>query len=622
MNNLKMENNRYVETNIKKISKIFPNVVVETEKGLSIDFESLKNELSNDIIEGTKEKFQLNWPGKNKAKITTNKPTTATLRPCIDKSVNFNDSKNIYIEGDNLEVLKILQESYLNKIKCIYIDPPYNTGNDFIYNDTFKKRENEELLESGQIDEDGNKLIANNETNGRFHSDWLTMMYSRLKLARNLLKDDGAIFISIDDNELNNLRKICDEIFGENNFVAICPRKTRGSATTKSDAEIQKLNDYVLIYWKDKSVSAFKLKLVGEKEYPHEDERGKYYTVLLQDNGPHGTKTARPNLYYPIYQHSDGSLSLEKENDEDIEFLPSKHKNDDGTWMWSKPKFETDKKDLCIKNSKVYIKHYFNPNEDQNQYRRENNWIDGFLNTKGTLALNDVFDEKGIFDNPKPIELIKKFIDMTTSEDDIILDFFSGSGTTGQAVLELNKEDNSKRTFILIQIPEEIPKDRYSYSLGYRTICDIGEARLKKYIDKENIKDGFRIYKLDSSNMKDIYYKPSDLTQLNILDLASNIKEDRNPEDLLIQVMLDLGLTLDLKINSRLINNNKVYFVENNSLVACFDDKIEISILDDICKIKPMRVVFKDVSFKTDKEKINLQERIKKLSPDTDINIL
>ena len=420
MNKLDIESKNIVDENMKYIKEKFPNVVVESEKGYAIDFNALKQELSDVIVDETKEKYQLTWPGKKEAIVTANTPTTKTLRPVREKSVNFDTTENIYIEGDNLEALKILQESYLGKIKCIYIDPPYNTGNDFIYNDKFNKEINQELLDSGQIDEEGNKLVVNNQNNGRFHSDWISMMYSRIKLARNLLSDNGIIFISIDDTELNNLRKICDEIFGDDNFVAICPRKTRGSATTKSDAELQKLNDYIVIYWKNKSLSSFNLRIIGEKEYPYEDNRGKYYIVPLQDNGPHGTRSARPNLYYPIYKTNDGRLLLNRESENDKEYLPSKHKNDDGRWMWSKEKFSKEWKDLCIKDGKVYIKHYYNKDEDQNRYRREKNWLDEYLNTKGTISLNETMNIKGIFDNPKPVELIKLLIEMSTKENDII----------------------------------------------------------------------------------------------------------------------------------------------------------------------------------------------------------
>ena len=628
MNKLDMESKNIVDENMKYIKEKFPNVVVESEKGYAIDFNALKQELSDVIVDETKEKYQLTWPGKKEAIVTANTPTTKTLRPVREKSVNFDTTENIYIEGDNLEALKILQESYLGKIKCIYIDPPYNTGNDFIYNDKFNKEINQELLDSGQIDEEGNRLVVNNQNNGRFHSDWISMMYSRIKLARNLLSDNGIIFISIDDTELNNLRKICDEIFGDDNFVAICPRKTRGSATTKSDAELQKLNDYIVIYWKNKCLSSFNLRIIGEKEYPYEDNRGKYYIVPLQDNGPHGTRSARPNLYYPIYKTNDGRLLLNRESENDKEYLPSKHKNDDGRWMWSKEKFSKEWKDLCIKDGKVYIKHYYNKDEDQNRYRREKNWLDEYLNTKGTISLNETMNIKGIFDNPKPVELIKLLIEMSTKENDIILDFFSGSSTTAHAIMNLNSEDNGKRKYIMVQLPEDCMETTEANKHDFKTICDIGEERIRRAAKKikeetnANIDYGFRVYKIDSSNMKDVYYKPSELNQEQLELFETNIKDDRTSEDLLTQVILDLGLTLDLKMEEKNILGNKVYFVDNNSLVACFDDDLNINIIDEICKHKPLKVVFKDNSFENDNDKINVEEKIKKLSPETELNIL
>lgn len=644
MDRLDMESVDITDENIEKIGHLFPNVIVESEKGKSIDFDMLKQELSRDIVEGNKERYQLTWPGKKEAILTANTPTTKTLRPVREKSVDFDNTQNIYIEGDNLEALKILQESYLNKVKCIYIDPPYNTGNDFVYNDNFKKNEIQELKESGQLDDEDNELIANNQSNGRFHSDWLSMIYPRLKLARNLLSDDGVIFISIDENEVSNLKKICDEIFGEKNFVSVCPRKTRGSATTKSESEIQVLNDYILIYFKNKFIGKFNLKIKGQKKYPYSDSYGKYYTVPLQDNGPSGTRTARPNLYYPIY-YNNGKLSLEKKSDLDLVILPDKHKNDDGRWMWSKDKFINDNKDLCVKDNKIYIKHYFNPNEDQNIYEQERNWLENMPNSHGTKTLNDVFNFRGLFSNPKPVEMIKMFLNMACDEKSIILDFFSGSATTAHAVMELNAEDCGHRKYIMIQLPENL-EENYSKSSkeGKQQIniqleflkandlqlflTEIGEERIRragKKIKEEtnaNIDYGFRVFKIDSSNMNDVYYKPIDLSQSQLNMFESNIKEDRTPEDLLTQVMLDLGLPLDLKVEEKQILNNKVYLVDNNSLVACFDDIVNIDIVNEIAKIKPLKVVFKDSSFENDSDKINLQERFKTLSSETEISIL
>lgn len=500
---MKMTN--IVSENILKIKELFPNCVTESkgENGdttLKIDFETLKQELSNDVIKNN-EKYEFTWPGKNESILLANQSTDKVLVPCKEESVNWDKTQNLYIEGDNLDALKILRSTYLNKVKLIYIDPPYNTGKSRLYKDKFT------------------------------HTDWLNMMYPRLKLARDLLTDDGVIFISIDDHEQANLKKICDDIFGEENFVAICPRKTRSSATTKSDAELQKLNDYILVYWKNKFNSAFNLKLVGKRQYPYSDDIGKYYTVPLQDNGPHGTRTARPNLYYPIYENDVGNLSLERKNVTDKKLLPSRHKNDDGRWMWSKEKFQRDCKYLCVKNEKVYIKHYFNPNEDQNRYQREKNWFDKFenqimnqkwfdnyMNSKGTILLNNTMKEKGIFDNPKPVELIKLFINMSTNEYDVVLDFFSGSATTAHAVMQLNAEDDGNRKFIMVQLPEPCNEKSEAFKEGYKNICEIGKERIrragKKIIEetgKTDLDIGFRVFKLDSKNkIKNSYDKIPD----------------------------------------------------------------------------------------------------------------
>lgn len=480
-----------ISKNVKKIKELFPNCATETKdkKGkitLKIDFETLKQELSDDIIGENQEKYEFTWPGKKASILLANRPTDKILVPCKEESVNWDKTQNLYIEGDNLDVLKILRRDYLNKIKMIYIDPPYNTGKNRLYKDKFT------------------------------HTDWLNMMYPRLKLARDLLTDDGVIFISIDDHEVHNLRKFCDEIFGEENFVALCPRKTRSSATTKSDAEFQKLNDYILVYWKNKFNSAFNLKFVGKRQYPYSDDSGKYYTVPLQDNGPHGTRTARPNLYYPIYEDDIGNLSLERKNAADKKLLPNRHKNDDGCWMWSKEKFQRDCKYLCVKNEKVYIKHYFNPNENQNRYQREKNWfdkfedqfvnqkwLDNYMNSKGTVLLNNTMKEKGVFDNPKPVELIKLFINMSTNEYDITLDFFSGSATTAHAIMQLNAEDGGNRKFIMVQLPELCNEKSEAFKEGYKNICEIGKERIrragKKIIEetgKTNLDVGFRVFKI------------------------------------------------------------------------------------------------------------------------------
>lgn len=445
------------EEKIQQLKKLFPACF---NNGGEILIDNLIKEISPNT-NVLKESFELNYLGKEYAKMVTGLETETVLEPDTEHNSKpqNKESQNIYISGDNLDALKHLMKSYENKIKCIYIDPPYNTGSDgFVYADNFKF-DSDSLSEKLDINiAEAERILNMTSNSSSSHSAWLTFMYPRLYIAKNLLTDDGAIFISIGDDEVNNLKLLCDSIFGEENFVAICPRKTRGSATTKSDAELQKLNDYVLIYLKNKEVGTFNLKITGKKEYPHTDNRGKYYTVALQDNGPSGTRTARPNLYYPIYEDKDGILHLTKDKEDYVEYLPDKHKNDDGRWMWSKEKFAKDYMDLCIENGKVCIKHYYNPEEDQNKYEQERNWLDKYQNAKGTTTLNDIFGIKGLFSNPKPIELIEFLVDLIADKDSIILDFFGGSASTAHAIMDLNK-DGGNRKFILVQLPESLEEN-------------------------------------------------------------------------------------------------------------------------------------------------------------------
>ena len=603
MNKLDMKSENIVDDNIEYIREKFPNVVVESEKGYAIDFNALKQELSDVIVDETKEKYQLTWPGKKESIVTANTPTTKTLRPVREKSVNFDTTENIYIEGDNLETLKILQESYLGKIKCIYIDPPYNTGNDFIYNDNFNKDSNQELLESGQIDEDGNRLVTNNHSNGKFHSDWLSMMYPRLKLARNLLSNDGVIFISIDDNEQENLKKICDEIYGESNFVAtLINQRAKGGGQAKY---FVKGHDYIFVYAKRLNSN---LKFTQEKiiQQPIVLKDGKKYIknddVVRKMFGKYDKSANDRRCFYEELEKYKG-IKKKQEIDELIKI--GKY-----TLELNKYGMHTIVEYIPVEEatSKIYS-------------------IIKVLSEKGKQDLIDLgLDE--YFDYPKPVELLKILINSICQENDIVLDFFSGSATLAQAVMELNSKHKQNMKYILIQLSEKCYENSEAYNNGYKTICDIGEERIRraaKKIKEETNTDidyGFRVYKIDSSNMKDVYYKPSELNQEQLDLFETNIKDDRNSEDLLTQVILDLGLTLDLKIEEKNILGNKVYFVDSNSLVACFDDNLNINIVDEICKYKPLKVVFKDSSFKNDNDKINLEEKIKKLSPDTEINIL
>ena len=643
MNKLDMESKDIVNENIEKISDLFPNVIVESKKGKSIDFDLLKQELSKEIVEGNKEKYQLTWPGKKEAILNANTPCNKTLRPVKEKSVDFENTKNIYIEGDNLEALKILQESYLNKVKCIYIDPPYNTGNDFIYKDSFNKKIEQELQESGQIDEYRNRLVANNESNGRFHSDWLSMMYSRLKLARNLLSNDGSIFISIDDNEQENLKKICNEIFGENNFVAqlVWEKKKKGAFLSKNYINMK---EYVLVYCKN---NMFFNGLIGEINSDSET-----YPCIKTTNARgiriirKGTISKAKEDNYIIKANtriSSGNMELIYIDDLIVKNnVVEKDVRIDSNWIYSQIALdEFSNKGLIYITQDYYVRRIVK--EERTKMLKDlllRVGVDGKsltyldydknLNNGGWGTNEDANDEihklleqQYVFDYSKPSRLIGKLLQSINDKNCIVLDFFSGSATTAQAVMQLNAFDNGNRRYIMVQIPEKCQKSDI-----YETICDIGEERIKRsgaMVNNQinvNIDFGFRVYKLDSSNMKDVYYKPNEIKQTQLDIFESNIKENRNSEDLLTQVILDLGLTLDLKIEEKNISSNKIYFVDENSLIACFDNEIDINVVDEICKYNPLKVVFKDESFKFDSDKINLQERFKKLSPNTEICIL
>jgi len=623
MNKLDMKSIDIVQGNINKIRELFPNVVVESERGYSIDFDMLKQELSEDIIDGPKEKYQLTWPGKKASIIKSNEITKDTLRPVVSKSFEFDKSSNIYIEGDNLDTLKLLQQSYLNKIKCIYIDPPYNTGSDFIYNDKFVKSNNEELERSGDVDEQGNILITNSSSNGRYHSDWLSMMYPRLKLARNLLKKDGICYISIDEHEIHNLIKLVTEIFGDNNYEVLIWRKNGKQGNTKIVNRFKTSHEYIVVAYKNKAITSLgKMKLMPnwQNEYPNPDNdpRGNYKAGNISKM----EEKSRPNSpnYYSITTPSGRVYTRE--------------------WFISKEEFERLDEDKVETEDGRFVGRIYYPNngdgvpalkifKDEEQYY----YFDSIIDEMGTFTdahkkLIGLFDGKDLFDTPKPVKMIKEFVRICTEENDIVLDFFGGSSTTAHSVMELNAEDGKNRKYIIVQIPEKCDEKSVAYQSGYRNICEIGQERIRraaKIIKEETSADidyGFKVYKVDSSNMKDVYYKPNEISQKNLFDYMINIKEDRTAEDLLTQVMLDLGLTLDLKIEKITILNNSFYFVAENVLVACFDDNIDINIINEICKYNPMKVVFRDTSFKTDADKINLEERIKKLSPETEISIL
>ncbi len=662
MNKLDMESKDIIKDNIEYIKERFPEVIIEENGELKLDSNALIQSLSSVSIDDKKEKYELTWPGKRQALVEGNTRTTKTLRPLKDKSVNFDKTENIYIEGDNLEALKILQESYLNKIKCIYIDPPYNTGNDFIYNDNFDRSSKEELFESGQIDELGNRLVTNNTSNGRFHSDWLSMMYPRLKLARNLLTKDGVIFISIDANEVVNLVKICDMIFGESNRLGII--STINNLKGRSDSEFfATCNEFLVVYCKNKNEASIKgFEIESEEidnDYKFEDEISKYKPVGFRKTGNGWKREDRPYMYYPVLERDGRFDTVEMDeyqqiynpssNSFDDEFvdklrnkyeglgynfiLPKDENGNLGRWRWGLETFFAEKDiNLVLNNSGSLCTKMRATIEDGSVRMKSAKtlWYKPEYDTgSGSKILKNLFNGKNYFDNPKSLIYINDILKICTSDNDIILDFFSGSATTAHSVLNLNSIDKKNRQFIMIQLPELCNENSEAYKDGYKTICDIGEERIRrsaKKVEEETQADidyGFRVYKIDESNMKDEFYMtPDKISQEQIKLFEDNIKEDRSPDDLITQVLLNLGLKLDLPIEERNICGNKVFDVDDGELLACFDNNVNIEIIEKIAEKKPRQVVFRDSSFATDQDKVNFEERLKRLSAGTKFNVL
>jgi adenine-specific DNA-methyltransferase len=633
---LDMSSPNIVSKNIEKIAALFPNCVTETDNGLAIDFDLLKQELNQDIVEGTKERYRLEWPGKREAIVTANLPINKTLRPAREESVDFDNTENLYIEGDNLEVLKLLQESYLGKIKMIYIDPPYNTGNDFVYKDNFTQESQEYQEEAGLKDEYNNRLVANPVTSGRYHSDWLTMMYPRLKLAKNLLTDDGVIFISIDDHEMENLKKICNEIFGEENFrnYLLTRRRIKSLNVQFADEGLNTMNigyEFVLVYSKTQLFSFKALRM--NKEYI--PTKGKWNVFW--------SGADRPTMRYDI-----------------LGFTPK-----EGQWRWSK-----EKADEGIKNYEKYINefsssisledYWIKTGETLKFIRRipdangKNGGVQYWLAPSATslrtsnwtdIEVSEIHKEFDIpFENPKSTKLIKTLIDTIDDNDFIILDFFSGSATTAHSVFNANSMDNGKRKFIMVQVPELINQSSEAFKAGYKTLCDIGKARIrkaeqkireklnldiektKKELDfgkiKREIDLGFRVYKLDTSNMQDVYYTPNQYEQTQLDLLSDNIKIDRTSDDLVAQIMLDWGLPLSLKIEQTKIANKEVFKVADDALLCCFDEGIDEAFAKEIATLKPLRIVFRDKSFKDDTAKENVKQLLKQLSADSEMKVI
>ena len=629
MSDLKMHTANLVAKNIEKLTALFPNCITETrnEQGeiiKGVDFDLLRQELSDVLVEGEQERYTLNWVGKKESILAANAPIAKTLRPCREESVNFDTTENLFIEGDNLDALKLLQENYLGKVKMIYIDPPYNTGNDFIYNDDFAENTEEFLIRSNQIDEDGNRLIANTESNGRFHSDWLSMMYSRLRLARNLLRDDGVIFISIDDNEQANLKRICDEIFGRDSFIASIPWRKR---TAKSDVPFGISQDYEYIVTYGKS-SQFTASVEGKERKYFQTDDFPNRPWRIHDLTKQTSASERPNSFFTMIDPKTG-----KE-------YPA---NPNATWRVTKDTFQyyydngkiVFPDDYDFLNISRPVMRYF---KDDDIEKAGKSFGRIAVSTKlpenvgmslnGTREITDLFQGK-LFDFPKPVALIQYLIEIIFDKNALILDFFVGSGTTAHAVMQLNAEDNGNRKFICVQLPEKTDEKSEAFKAGFTNIAEISKERirragsqiLQKLDNNKSLDVGFRVLKIDSSNMKDIYYQPDQLDKTMLDHMVSHIKEDRTAEDLLFQVMLDWGIELSLPIERKTIDGSEVYFVAGNTLVACFD-KFIMNVVDEIAKVKPLRVVSTELAIMHDQDKTNIKERFKQLSPDTEVKFL
>lgn len=691
MDKLKMHTPNKADENFQKLIQLFPNAVTESvdENGnvvRAIDKDILMQEINCKVVEGKEERYQFTWPDKKNSILLANAPISKTLRPCREESVDFDNTQNLYIEGDNLDVLKLLQETYLGKIKMIYIDPPYNTGNDFVYNDDFAESAEEYLANSGQFDEEGNRLVANAESNGRFHTDWLNMLYPRLKLAKDLLSEDGVIFISIDDCEVDNLRKLSDEVFGEQNFVANLVWQKKFSRANDA-TYFSTMHDHILCYCKANIMlneKGWEIGLLPRGEElpagygnPDNDPRGPWTSVILS------AKSGSQSLIYEIETPSGRKVSPPSGrywscNKETFE----KWKNDNRIW------FGTDGNGTPRK--KTFL-------SEVQQGLRPNTLLlhsEAGHNQEAKQETKQLFDGLGLFDGPKPVRLLKLLITIANvKENDIILDFFSGSATTAHAAMQLNAEDGGNRKFIMVQLPEETDEKSEAYKAGYKNICEIGKERIRRAgakikeesqdktqikeainslckekqqiisqqdknwiemycageltldalkiqlqgttsilseieefideltlqlkIDVKKLDTGFRVLKLDSTNMKDVYYNPADY-ELNLFDnLADNIKEDRTPEDLLFQVMLDLGVLLSSKIEESTIGGKKVFNVADGFLYACFDENVTEDVITEIAKKNPYYFVMRDSSMANDSVATNFEQIFATYSPDT-----
>lgn len=613
-----------VQDNISRIAELFPECITEVNDQMggvkrSIDFDKLRQLLSSDIVEGNEERYQFTWPDKRKAILAANAPINATLRPCPEESVDFDTTQNLYIEGDNLDVLKCLKETYLHKVKMIYIDPPYNTGNDFVYEDDFAESASEYLANSGQFDEQGNRLVTNTESNGRFHTDWLNMIYPRLKVARDLLTEDGVIFISIDDNEAKNLKNITDEVFGERNFLAQVVWE-RAYSPINLMKHFSPSHDYILCY--AKNIDFAVCHGIGRSD----EANGRYSNP---DNDPRGVWKASDLSVGPAVQENIYPITTPSGR---VVEPPAGR-----SWSLSRKAFRERLEDNRI---------WFGPNGDNvpamkrflSELRKTGitpmtiwKYTEVDHSQGATQKLAQLFNGKKYFDYPKPVSLIERCLQLYSDKDSLILDFFSGSATTAHAVMQLNAEDGGNRKFIMVQLQELTDEKSEAYKAGYKNICEIGKERIRRAgakikadspLTTQNLDTGFRVLKLDSSNMKDVFYSPKETSQLELFKYVDNVKDDRTSEDLLFQVMLELGATLDSKIEESVVDGKTIYNVADGYLVACFDQEVSDEVVTAIAKMQPTYAVLRDTSLANDATATNFEQIFKTYAPNTTTKIL
>ena len=640
-----MQSRDVIGSNIQKIAQLFPQCVTERlgkdgKPELGIDFEKLQAELSDEVIGEGEERYQFTWPDKRAAARLANIPTTMTLRPCRAESVDFDHTQNLYIEGDNLDVLKVLRETYLGKVKMIYIDPPYNTGNDFVYNDGFNVLKEKEEERNGLYDEDGYQILSKYErnvsSNGRFHTDWLNMMYPRLKVARDLLTEDGTIFISIDDNEVRNLKNICDEIFGGCNFRSNSIVINNRGGRDYGGIALQ--HDYILIYTKSQ-IGELNLIEEKEKQFQYYDSKGGFNLMELRNRNVKFNNINRPNLCYPFYinpnnQDMNGLMEISLEPKEGfVEVYPAKSNGIQTVWRWGKE--EKSRKNLNINifgktnqnGGYMIVQKYRKTTKMQRSIWDEKE----FVNERGTEAVKELFNGKAYFDYPKSVFTIKRVLEIGGCDDGMVLDFFSGSATTAHAVMQLNAEDGGNRKFIMVQLPELTDEKSEAYKAGYKNICEIGKERIRRAGKKikadsplttQNLDVGFRVLKLDSSNMLDVYYTPEEFNEKMIFQ--ENVKADRTDEDLLFQVMLELGIELSVSIRQERLGPQRatVFNVDDGYLMATFEQEIDEATITEIAKRNPGFFVMRDASAASDNVLDNFEQLFRHYSPETSCRII